>query len=705
MKRITVFATLLAALWSIPGPAQKSSRAEVLLESARQKETLEGDLKGAIREYEEIVKRYSSDRAVAAKALIGMAECHRKLGNAEAQKIYERLLREYADQREPADAARMGLASLRPLPVSSSGIVNKKVWTLPDRGDIYGAVSPDGRYIPYVAWAENGDLFLHDLVTGADRRLTNTATDRPGTPKSEEQYAEEYAFSRDGKQLVYSWFGGDRDRYELRIVNLRGSGVPPFRKLFANEDVDWIGPHDWSPDGKWIAVQLQRKDKSAQIGLVSAQDGSLRVLKSVDWRGASGVFFSLDSKYLAYDLPATETSQQRDAFLLAVDGSREIPAVVHPSHDAVLGWSPDGKRLLFASDRSGSMSLWALRFSDGKTEGPPELLKRDIGQIDNMGVTASGTLYYWSHTGMGADIQIATFDFEKGSLLSPPVQAVQTYVGSNQSPDWSHDGKALAYFSRRGSVGSRYFVIGIRSVETGAIREIMPSPNFGLFWSLTWSHDDNSFLVGGRDVKGRNGIFRIEAQTGRTSIIVEGVRAAWAAVESADGKMLYYPAQVSDGQEVAYIRRDLASDEETVLFQRANLGRSASLSPDGLYLAVHEVARPRVPVAVLLVPTAGGPPRELMRVSEPQNTVFLAWTPDGRSVLTRKFLGPGQVEQWRIPLDGGQPNKLEVNARFPSAGFRVHPDGRQVVFPVATPRMPSEVWVLENFLPTLTTSK
>ena len=58
-----------------------------------------------------------------------------------------------------------------------------------------------------------------------------------------------------------------------------------------------------------IAVQLQRKDKSTQIGLVSAQDGLLRVLKSVDWRGTSGMFFYSDGKYVAYDLPAAETSQ------------------------------------------------------------------------------------------------------------------------------------------------------------------------------------------------------------------------------------------------------------------------------------------------------------------------------------------------------------------------------------------------------------
>lgn len=45
-------------------------------------------------------------------------------------------------------------------------------------------------------------------------------------------------------------------------------------------------------------MQLQRRDKTAQIGLVAVQDGSLRVLKSIDWRGSSKLFFSPDSKYL-----------------------------------------------------------------------------------------------------------------------------------------------------------------------------------------------------------------------------------------------------------------------------------------------------------------------------------------------------------------------------------------------------------------------
>jgi Tol biopolymer transport system component len=523
------------------------AQADVTLQRAMRKETLEGDLKGAIPLYEKAVAEAKRDRATAAKALIRMAECYQKLGDAEAHKLYERVIREYRDQEEAVAVARARLGALRPKP-AVAGIVNRKVWELPRGGDILGTASADGRYIPYVAWAAGGDLFLHDLLTGTDRRLTNTATDKPGVKRAEEQYAEEYSISRDGKRLAYSWFRGDIDRYELRILALDGTSVPPFRTLLNNEEIDWMSPHDWTPDSKWIAVQLHRKDKSTQIGLISTEEGKLRVLKSVDWRGASGMFFSPDGKYLTYDLPAGESEQQRDIYLMAADGSREVPVVVHPSQDALLGWSPDGNQLLFASDRSGSMGLWSQRVAGGLAHGSPELLKSDIGEIQTMGIGSSGTLHYASWPRLGGDIQTATFDFNTGAFSSPPMEAVSTHVGSNILPDWSPDGGYLAYASRRSSAGSHYFVVGIRAVGSGQVREIVPNPNFQILVALSWSHDRKSLVIGGRDTKGRNGVFRMDAQTGRASMIVETKGAPRLAAESPDGKALYYFAMASAGE-------------------------------------------------------------------------------------------------------------------------------------------------------------
>src|SRR5688500_7662873 len=72
--------------------------------------TVKGDLKGAIRQYEKVAQ--GNDRAIAAKALVRMAGCYTKLGDAQAEKVYRKVLREFADQTQSSDEAREALAAL-----------------------------------------------------------------------------------------------------------------------------------------------------------------------------------------------------------------------------------------------------------------------------------------------------------------------------------------------------------------------------------------------------------------------------------------------------------------------------------------------------------------------------------------------------------------------------------------------------------------
>ena len=142
--------------------------------------------------------------------------------------------------------------------------------------------------------------------------------------------------------MAYGWSNGKRS--ELRIASIENAGAPP-RRLFVNEDISEIFPDDWSPDGRWLAVQVRRDDKSSQIGLVAVQDGKLRILESIDWRGATRLVFSPDSRYLAYDLPVQDKTGERDVFILSVDGAQKIPVASYPGNDVAMGWSPGGDYL------------------------------------------------------------------------------------------------------------------------------------------------------------------------------------------------------------------------------------------------------------------------------------------------------------------------------------------------------------------------
>jgi TPR repeat protein len=87
--------------------AQTPRSAEVQMKAAQHKAEVEGDLKGAIDLYRRISQ--SGDRALAATALVRMAECYQKLGDEQAHRIFEQVVREYGDQKDAVEIARAHL--------------------------------------------------------------------------------------------------------------------------------------------------------------------------------------------------------------------------------------------------------------------------------------------------------------------------------------------------------------------------------------------------------------------------------------------------------------------------------------------------------------------------------------------------------------------------------------------------------------------
>ena len=164
MKRTAILGLIatvaLAALFT-GGLTADDKKASVLLQAAQAKETIQGDLKGAIELYKNAVKEAGASRALAATALIRMAECYQKLGDTESHKIYEQVVREYGDQKDAVSTARARLAVLSG-GQAATGIVAQQVG--PRLGDKqYGAaISSDGRY---VGIEEHGRIFVQDLGT------------------------------------------------------------------------------------------------------------------------------------------------------------------------------------------------------------------------------------------------------------------------------------------------------------------------------------------------------------------------------------------------------------------------------------------------------------------------------------------------------------------------------------------------------------
>src|SRR5687768_2829965 len=244
MKRIALmFLTLVV----IAAAAPRAQDVDKLFKAAMNTELVDGNLQAAIEQYKKVVQ--TGSRALAAQALLRMAECYQKLGDAESRKVYERLVRDYSDQKESAAIARARLGDERAQAAKIMAL--RKVWSGPFISSEECGVSSDGRYITCPAWA-TGDLGVHDVVTGTDRLLTTNNW-------AGNQYAHGSAISKDSRHVAYAWFNG-KD-YELRLIGLQGSDSQP-RTILQSGDFEYIVPSDWTPDGESVVVRLFRKDRT-----------------------------------------------------------------------------------------------------------------------------------------------------------------------------------------------------------------------------------------------------------------------------------------------------------------------------------------------------------------------------------------------------------------------------------------------------------
>jgi dipeptidyl aminopeptidase/acylaminoacyl peptidase len=373
--------------------------------------------------------------------------------------------------------------------------------------NVLGAPTTDGKWLTCVDQA-TGDLAVIETATTKLRRLTSKG---PGAAK---EFAYFSVASRDARQVAYAWFN-EAGFYDLRVMKMAGGGS---RVLFRNEEAGFVQPSSWTPDGKQILTLFFRKDNISQIALVDAESGAVRVLKSLNWVYPKKMEISPDGKWIVYDSFAGDNPGPRDIYALSIDGARETKLVEGPAEDLFPAWSPDGKEIVFASDRAGTMDVWTVRVSDGQPASEPRLVKRDLKQFLPMGVTAAGDLYYGLRVGI-TDVAV----IQKGGM--PSVLQTRT-PGRNLAPAWSRDGKKLAYLSRRGAenFGVEARVIVVRDMEAATEHDL--EAKLAHVESLRWSPDGQWLLAAGSDGKGRSGLFRLRVR--------DGVLAAVTVDENAD---------------------------------------------------------------------------------------------------------------------------------------------------------------------------
>ena len=666
-----------------------------LMQKALRKERVEGDLKGAIELYRQIATDHAADRPLAAQALLQLGRSYEHLGAVEARSAYEKLLSEYSDQAKEVAEARERLKVLDAAAPAADGGGQTIIQRLP--ADKLGAwpadpgtrPSPDGRYLAFVNWS-HGNLAIHDTRTGESRDLTSE-----GTWDAPEQFCYGLAWSPDGRQIAFLWIKGEEG--ELRTIHHEG-GQP--RTLVARDQGGSILPANWSPDGRYLfglAPIHQKSSTNLQIVRVEVATGAIKLLKSVPGgRDSIRLTCSPDGQHVAYDFPAGQLGAMR------VDGSHQRTFIAQPASSRQPVWMPDGRHLLFMSDRSGTEALWALPLREGNAAGAPVLVRDGMFHANLWGCTHDGTLY-WLTTTPRANVFLAEADFAAGTL-GPPSQVSLRFDGRSRHPRWSADGSELTYVSRQ-FPGAQDATHVIRETASGKEREVrIPALAYGA--SPKWSSDYRTLyapaMLEGKD---SGALYSFDAQTGQPTLIAKDQ--VGLPNLSPEGRHLVYLRRNASGTNVVreITERDLKSGQERVLRRSHHIpvGPNPVLSPDGSQVA--HLESDGTNLFLQIVKRADGATKSVWdtvtwdEAARRRRAAILDWLPDNRQVLIA--IEPGQDTQQLRLVDtaakGDRPFGPALRSDDRILQLSIHPDGKRVAFSRDGQRR--EIWTMKNVLP------
>jgi Tol biopolymer transport system component len=286
-------------------------------------------------------------------------------------------------------------------------------------------------------------IYAISLATGERRQLTaDTQTTRDFYPR----------LSPDGKLLAYAHYlsHGVSDLY---LLPMQAGGRP----LQITHDQRTIRGISWARDGRSLIIASDRNGPF-ELWRVDVNTGAIEPLPA-DTSQAADPAVSPDGNWIAFD-NASEKLDIEQSPRAATDQAIYLkPLIASLGQNRGASLSPDGKRLLFISDRSGSWQIW-LSTPDGT----------QLRQLTNLNDCYPGSIN-WS-----SDNRHVVYDGRPTGHASIFLLDVETGLSTKLShgtseertPSWSADGKSV-YFSsdRDGSVA--LYRMNLASGETALV--------------------------------------------------------------------------------------------------------------------------------------------------------------------------------------------------------------------------------------------
>jgi Tol biopolymer transport system component len=425
--------------------------------------------------------------------------------------------------------------------------------------------------------------------------------------------------------------------------------------------------------------------------------------RTIEFETSEGTWLSLDvspdGQTIAFELLG-------DIYTLPSGGGRATAITTGPAFDSQPRWSPDGRRLVFLSDRDGAENVWTMDPDGGKTK---QVSKGDKNLYASPEWTPDGNYIVVSRTNspLGSNYELWLFHREGGPGVSltkddKGVGAVGSGRGTNINAlgaAFGADGRYLWYSRKKGGFGYNIDIsqwqLAIFDRQTG---KIFPQTDiYGAAMRPVLS-PDGRWLVYAVRHDGETGLRLRELATGDERWLKYPVQRddqesrftrdlmpgssftpdSRALVTTWGGRMWRVDLASGDAAEIPFtaavklqlgplVRTPFRVDTGDIRIRQV---RDARLSPDGQRLVFSAMDR------LYLMNWPDGSARRVTRDTVREQ--HPAWSPDGRSIAYITWGNAGGAIL-SVPADGrGKPTRLTTQPAFyqyPAWS----PDGQRIV--------------------------
>jgi len=533
-------------------------------------------------------------------------------------------------------------------------------------------------------------------------------------------------FSPNGSQVAFSWNGEKEDNWDIYLKVVGSSATPlrltsdpasdsrpkwsPDGNLIAfvrsTRETDAVlltsalggterrltdfptaveAGLSWSPDGKWLAVAVGGQAGRTALRLLSVETGEWRVLTTppITSAGDFDPAFSSDGRSLAF--VREHGMNVEELWLLPLSKSldpagppKKILADGKRNHGPV--WTADGKELIFSSGETGQAGMYRIPV-DGS--GAPTRIDSLGDGVSEPVLSASSRRLAFTRTFRSAGI----WRLDMESKGNPPKQLIASSSFRDVFPQYSPDGKKVAFYSNR---------TGANQIWTANADGSQPVQLTSMTGTTTgtprWS-PDGQWISFDSNTGGRWQIYVVNASGGKPVPMTSGEMTNVVASWSRDGRWIYFTSKRSGTAEVWKIHSPGAagSSNEPPIQVTRHGGTSSLESPDGKTLYFTKTT-PGFAFSLWSMPVSGGSETQLVaslhryNFAVTQAAVFFCTpsAPESAAELKKLDLATGRVT-----------SLYTLNKRV-DLGLALSPDNRYLLF-AQLDYVGSDLMAVENF--------